>query len=544
MASDADFYNLGAVDDAPAPAGDDSEFYKLGAIDDSQSPNMPNTWESKVSQYSQPAWNNGLGAVVLGLSRMGGNLIGDAGTALTKAGAKHLGSFLQNTGNTSTNATPQQFGIENPGIGTNITAGVAQASPYILGSFVNPELLTSDSLASAPYVGKLLSKPVQSAFTGGALYGATQSEPGTALKSAGKDALIGAGIASVPGYLKGMYGLGSDIKNAFTNGNVRKGLSTVYNSIANKLSPADLNNKVVSNILDNYKTHLDESTDQYNAILNGAEERGYGSSADPNISKSKQIIPSQETKEGLEELLNEDNSKNLPYKLRNSIKSHLDNPTYKSAHNLQSDLGDYAAGIKTSESSTMPEKDIASLILGNKNEPGIRRNIVSDIHNNFQTYGDNDLSNAYSAASKYWKENVLPYRSVSQIRNAVLNNKPINNINNILFSNDPEENYLNAIRSHIKSSPNQTSDLTANVLNDGAVKSANNTYKVNANKMSQIYNSLPSYIKETLPQSTNDLLQKLSALNEKNSSNFSTMKKAVKLGIAGAVGKKAFEYLE
>jgi len=153
-------------------------------------------------------------AALLGLTHMGGNIIGDVGTGLNAIGMRGAGQYLQGAGQQATNVTPQQLGIQNPGIGTSLISGAAQYAPYALAA---PEMGASEALSGIPYLGRMLSPLAQRAAQAGAAYGATQSAPGQALSGAAMGAGLNAGIT----------GLGQAIPHAIAN---------IPNSMASLLS--------------------------------------------------------------------------------------------------------------------------------------------------------------------------------------------------------------------------------------------------------------------------------------------------------------------
>jgi gas vesicle protein len=274
---------------------------------------------------------------------------------------------------------------------------------------------------------------------------------------------------------------------------------------------------------------------EYDTLKNNASSRGYSpivSKQYPGISvaNDEKSINTPNFKNDLSKL---DVSKYSP-EIKESIDNFNENPSFSSAHDLQSTLGREGSSLKTN-------KDGAIRNLGNQ-LLNARKSLVNDIHSTFENNGDKDLSQLYRDIGQRYKNKSAPYVANSTLRNIVLK-KDIQEINpttigNLLKKNDAA---TKIIRGDL--SPQSKDLLLANEMK-GAVKETPHldgsiSREVDPQKLIDLYSSADnkgiSYLRN--PDYNKNIASLISDL--KKQKNISRIKSGLKWGTglgAGALG--------
>jgi len=483
---------------------------------------------SDLSAMGQRGRNNGIGAAVLGLTHQGGNVIGDVGTGLVKAGFPNAGASLQNAGQQAVNVTPQQLGIQNPGVGTNLIAGAVQDSPMIAAA---PEIGSSSWLSKIPAVGRLLTPGVQQAFTAGALTGATQSAPGTALSSALHQGADWAGLAAVPGIIGGIGGLYSKVSGVLNGQPVKDMANDIYQGLSGGQDATQLNANTMGYIRQNYNSAKNIVKQGYNSLFQNAEARGYGSPPvdddavtdavnNPNsqttnvkslmqpLAGSKPIQISGGTQNQLMGILNPELSsqtlKGVSQPLKDVISQFNEAPTFSNAHTLQSMLGNESSAFKTGLTDIVDKQTANSLT-------SARNSVQNDIQNTFTQNGDQDLGSTYNQLSQNWKNQVLPYQQIPSIWKNI--NGRADDPDNVVNIIDGTGSRRQLIRNNLAQTPGASENIIAQKLAPASSNDVISGNSTDPNKFLNIYsNKIPSTFDQfktpAIQQSVNSLGQK------------------------------------
>jgi hypothetical protein len=138
--------------------------------------------------------------------------------------------------------------------------------------------------------------------------------------------------------------------------------------------------------------------------------------------------------------LNPSIADNYNYDLKDLHQQFIKNPTFQNAHNLQAQLGSSIRDLQKTRSKSGLTSADSSVLQGNI---AAKTALNSDM-NNFLGNSNQNLSDQYQQANKYFINNVVPYREspqLSQIANGTLTNPK--NIGNLFKS--PSDNTLKVI---------------------------------------------------------------------------------------------------
>jgi len=231
------------------------------------------------------------------------------------------------------------------------------------------------------------------------------------------------------------------------------------NDLLQGKAPADALKSVGDEIRNKYNTAKTNFSSLYDSMKNEAAERGYL----PQIQKytpgidvaptQKAIVPNN-----FNNALDKIDLTNHSSDIQDSINNFSNNPSFSSAHDLQSDLGN--TGAKLSKSADKNDRQAGGQLLN------LRNGLNNDITNTFTSNGDSDLADKYNSIGQSYKNIVAPYLSNPSLRNIVLK-KGLSEINPTTISNllSKRDAATTAVR-------NDLSDTSKNYLLGTNLKSA------------------------------------------------------------------------
>ena len=225
----------------------------------------------------------------------------------------------------------------------------------------------------------------------------------------------------------------------------------------------------------------DLSKDNYENLKSEALNRGYQNIVKkpiPGIS----ITPSESKYIDLNLFKNHiDEIKPTSIRLKNLIDEIRTNPSFKSAHELQSELGKEGAYLTSSS-------DGALRLEGGKLY-GARDALKNDIINSFEKNNDRDLANKYEEATQYHLNNVIPYLENAVTRKIALR-KGIKEINPTSIINTLKKNESASVNAINRKLSQKSKNIILAQGLKGAARTVKGRLKVDPNKLLDLYERL------------------------------------------------------
>lgn len=330
-------------------------------------PSDTDSFASKLGQYGKDVANTGLNAV-LGA----GDAINNLPRALANMLApKNMQAPMVQTGD------PQNFGYTAGKIGGDIA-----------GFFGGGEALDATRGASEviPYIGKLAEMLGKSGIgesanriAGSSLYGASQN-PDDRTTGAIQGGIAGAVGEALPFAVKGV------------------------GSLAELSNPVEYTKQLAKSIAANYKKSTQEASRLYGPVL---EKHGAMRIKKPDIWR---IFTSADSPGIYDNLSSGIVKKYYDVGLKDLHNQFIKNPTFKNAHDLQSQLGIEIRGMQAGKSSqeAATRKEIMAL--------GKVRSALQEDMNAYLEEKDPSMKQMYQEGSDLFREQVAPYRSNRNIQ--------------------------------------------------------------------------------------------------------------------------------
>jgi hypothetical protein len=262
----------------------------------------------------------------------------------------------------------------------------------------------------------------------------------------------------------------------------------------NKLS--EYHDPIVKKIRNLFGKDIEEVQGKFNSIGDKAVERGIGEVDKDVLDTIRRLKLKNESA------------------LKERVKNFKENPSYKEAHELQSELG--KVGSKKIKSIDTAEKELGRKFLNARTE------LRSDIIGNFEKHNAGDLAQEYKDATQEWKNRVKIYDKNKTIRDIVHKTgieevNPIN-IDKVLTEDSAATRYVLS-----KLSQEEKDLILANRL-----KAANENPKKMVEKFNQLRNS--RYSKLITPEHENAFADLQKSVEFANKFGKTALKGAAKTG--------------
>ena len=199
-----------------------------------------------------------------------------------------------------------------------------------------------------------------------------------------------------------------------------------------KGSSLDSAHNAAKNILNNMKfKNMAQSSENYNNVLSAAENAGYHSDFIKSmLSGAPKLIESDIVKKLRPEEIGQ-----LSENTRNALMKFDFNPSLRGAHEVQSRLAEDASSLFRSAS-----RD--DKLLGKKLN-SLSQDLRSNIYETFAKHGDENIANAYKAATRFHRENVIPFTKNVSLNKILMGDADSRNLANVIGK---DTTYMNKVK--------------------------------------------------------------------------------------------------
>lgn len=383
-----------------------------------------------------------------------------------------------------------------PGINRNSLA----TSAGNLAGFYGPQIAPVGKLAG------LLSRTGSATLPSSMLAasaGGFAAQPGDIGERALNAGIEGLGTGAIGLAAKGIGGTTNLIKHKdyLKQASREKKATEIYNKLLNGAPLGQESDKYIARgVRDSYQDALNASKEQYENVFELAEKEGFGYKKPiEKLSKKRieelykkfgvvhipkdEVVKNQIKKPIVSKKLNskevkEAISKNK--KLSDAYKKFKREGSLKSAHRLQSKLGEVASVYSSS-------KDSTNRLLA-KEYSDIRKFLMNDINKSLDKKGSLYLKKEYQKATKNFAETVAPFRDNASLRKVAKSTPDkysyAKNLANLFSKNDSSVEYV------LKKLPEETRNIIAARSLEGAVQKEAGKNVVDVDKIKKIFKNL------------------------------------------------------
>jgi len=298
---------------------------------------------------------------------------------------------------------------------------------------------------------------------------------------------------------RGLSSAGAKLSPAiakFTGKEATEKSGNIFKDLVGENNLSNYHEPIVKKIRNIFGKDIEEVQGKFNAIGDKASERGIGEVDKDTLDSLRRLKLKNESA------------------LKERVKNFKENPSYKEAHELQSELG--KIGAKKLKSIDTSEEELGKKLLQ------IRTELRSDILENFERHNAGDLAQEYKDATQDWKNRVKIYDKNKTIRDIVHKTgiEEINptNIDKVLTEDSAATRYVLS-----KLSQEEKDLILANRL-----KAANENPKKMVEKFNQLRNS--RYAKLITPEHENAFTDLEKSVEFANKFGKTALKGAAKTG--------------
>jgi len=220
--------------------------------------------------------------------------------------------------------------------------------------------------------------------------------------------------------LRGLSSVGSKLApsiSRFTGKEASEKSGNIINDLLGGHNLNEYHEPILGKVRQNYASNIESGSKEYNEIKELANREGY-----KGQSQLSRALGEKNAKSINDSVLHKLEKLDIDKgsSLSTAVENFKRNPSFKAAHELQSELGKEGA-------SKIKSLDSGDASLG-RSLMSARKDLISDIEKTFEKNKDIDLLNRYKAATNHWYEKVRPYLENNTIKN-IVTKKGIQEIN-------------------------------------------------------------------------------------------------------------------